>query len=61
MDILGPLPRTKQGNQSVVVMTDRYAKLTSAIPTSKTNGNTVAYIFLEHCMENYGIKSSLFA
>lgn len=31
MDILGPWPRTKHGNQFVTVTTDRYSKLTKTV------------------------------
>lgn len=40
-------------------MTDRYTKLTKAIQTSKTNDTTVASIFLEHSVANYGIPFEL--
>lgn len=35
MDILRPLPRTKENNYIVVVSTDRYSELTKAIPDFK--------------------------
>ena len=57
MDILGPLPKTKQGNQFVVVLTDRYSKLTRAIPTGKTTATTVATIFVDHWVIPYGIPN----
>lgn len=33
--ILSPLPRTLKGNQCVIVLTDRFSKLTRAVPTRK--------------------------
>lgn len=42
INILGPLPKTTQGTQFVVVMTDRYTKLTKATPTTKMSATTVA-------------------
>lgn len=47
MDILGPLSKTVQGNQCAVVITDKYSKLTWAIPTSKTSSNHMTNVFLE--------------
>lgn len=57
MNILRPVLKTKQGYQFVVVMTDCYLQLTKEISTSKTNDVTVACIFQEHCVANYGILS----
>lgn len=48
MDILGPLPKTKQGSQFVVVMSDGHTKLAKSVPTMKTNSTAVAGIFLKH-------------
>lgn len=59
MDILGPVPNTDQGSQFVVVMADRYTKLTEAIPTTKTNVTTVACILLECLVANCSIPSRL--
>lgn len=56
MDILGPLLKTKHGNQFVTPMTDRYTKLTRAISTKKTNDTAVSRIFFEHCVANFGIS-----
>lgn len=58
MNIFGPLPKTKQGSQFVVVITDRYTKRTKAIPTTK-NATTVARILLEHWVAYYAITSKL--
>jgi Integrase zinc binding domain len=32
MDILGPLPKTEQGNRFLLVITDRFSKLTRTVP-----------------------------
>lgn len=42
MDILGPLPTTKTGKQFVVVITDRYKKLTRAAPVVESFCNEMA-------------------
>lgn len=39
IDILGPLPRTRNENQYVIVMTDKYSKLTRAMQTGKTSSS----------------------
>lgn len=42
--ILGSLPRTKTRNQYVVIITDRYSKLTRALPTAKPTSTQVTHI-----------------
>jgi len=32
MDLLGPLPRTEAGNEHLLVIVDRFSKMTRAIP-----------------------------
>lgn len=59
IDILELLPRTKIGNQFVVVMTNRFSKLTEAIWTTKTTATTVATIFINDWVANYGIPSKI--
>lgn len=59
MAILDPLFNKKQGKQFAVVITDRYTKLTIAIPTTKTSVTIVAHIFLVHWVPNYRIQFKL--
>lgn len=40
-------------------MTNRYTKLTRVIPTTRAIANTVAHIFLENWVKNFGIPSKL--
>lgn len=44
IDLLWPLPRSKTGNQLVVIMTDRYSKLLRAILTTKITSTQVVHI-----------------
>lgn len=59
IEIPGSLLKTKPKSLFVVHLSGRYKKLTSAIPTPKTNGTRVARMFLEHCVANSGILSIL--
>lgn len=59
MNVLVPQPTTRQGNQLVFTMTDRYTKFTKVEPTTKNNGTTVARMFLEHWVADYDIPSTL--
>ena len=54
IDILGPLTRTTRGNTHLVVITDRYSKLTLAVPVSNTDAYNVAKTFMEHWVFKYG-------
>lgn len=42
-------------NQSVTFMTDRYTKLASAVPTSKTTASNITSLFLDSWAIPYGI------
>jgi len=59
MDLLGPLPRTRHGKQHVLVITDRYSKLTRTIALSKTTAPHVAQAFVDHWVMPYGIPASV--
>lgn len=48
MDILYPLPKTKSGNQLVFVLTDRYKKLTRAIPVTTVTSTCATTVFVDN-------------
>ena len=54
MDFLGPLPKTAHGNQHVLVITDRFSKLTRSIPIRTTPASVVANAFLDNWVYVYG-------
>lgn len=47
VDLLGTYPWTKNGNQLVVIVTDRYSKLTRALTTTKTSASYVATVMFD--------------
>lgn len=59
MGIQGLLPKTRQGSQFVVVMTDRYTKQNKSTRTTATKVTTVVYHFLECWVVSYSITSQL--
>lgn len=59
MDILDPLPQRKNEKVIIIVMTDRYLKMTRAIFTSKTAVTRFANVFLEHWIVPYGMPDHL--
>jgi RNase H-like domain found in reverse transcriptase/Integrase zinc binding domain/Integrase core domain len=55
IDILGPLPKTKSGHQYLVIIPDRFSKLTRALPVQNVTAETVAIAFFNECRSMYGI------
>lgn len=56
-DILGLQPKTKDGNQLVINMTDRYTELTKAQQTQNLNVTIVPRIFRKHQKASFGFSS----
>ena len=61
IDIFGPLLLTSRGNQYLLVMTDRYSKLTKSVPIKTTSAETVARAFTDEWALTYGPPKSLLA
>lgn len=59
MDILGPLPRTKHGNRFLLVITDRFSKVTKTVPLRTVTALSVARAFCDHWVYAYGPPISL--
>lgn len=55
VDIQGPFPRATKGSQYVVVVPDRYSKLTRAIPIAKTSAIQATKILFNHWLARYGM------
>jgi Integrase zinc binding domain len=47
IDILGPLPKTGHGNRFLLVMTDRFSKLTRTVPLRTTTALVCARAFYD--------------
>jgi Integrase core domain len=59
MDILGPLPRTKHGNRFLLVVSDRYSKVTKTVPLRTVTALSVARAFCYQWAYVYGPPVSL--
>ena len=59
IDILGLIEKTSDGFQYILVMTDRFSKLTKVVPLKKITAHTVAQAFLVHWCFNYGLPAVL--
>jgi transposase InsO family protein len=54
MDILGPLPKTEHVNMFLLVITDRFPKLTRTVPLRTITALSVAKAFCEAWMFSFG-------
>jgi transposase InsO family protein len=54
MDILGPLPKTDHGNRFLLVITDRFSKLTRTVPLRTITAFNVAKAFCDAWVFAYG-------
>lgn len=57
MDILGPLSKKKSGKRIILVIKDRYSKLTRVIPMNDTTAHLDAACFLNNWVFLYGIPN----
>jgi hypothetical protein len=55
LDILGPLPKTEHGNRLLLIITDRFSKLTRTVPLRVISSLGFAKAFCEHCVFVYGL------
>ena len=54
IDILGPLARTTKGKRYLLVFSDRFSKLTKAVPLRRMSSYTVARSCCDHWVFTYG-------
>jgi transposase InsO family protein len=54
IDILGPLPKTGHGNRFLLVITDRFSKLTRTVPLRTTTALVCARAFCDPWVYAYG-------
>ncbi len=61
IDILGELIKTARGNQYLLVISDRFTKLTKTVPLRTQSATEVAKAFVNEWVFNYGPPSDLLA
>jgi len=59
MDLLGPLTTSRGGHKHVLVICDRFTKLTQAIPLRDATALTVSSAFIDTWVPAYGIPDSV--
>jgi len=59
LDLLGPLPKTAMGNRYLLVMVDRFSKLTRVVALPREDAETVASAFCDTWVASYGPPDTL--
>ena len=59
IDILGPLPKTKSGYRFLLIVTDRFTKLSQVAPLRRVTALIVARVFCEMWIYKYGPPKTL--
>jgi len=59
LDLLGPLPKTAMGNRYLLVMVDRFSKLTRVVALPRKDAETVAMVFCDTWVASYGPPDTL--
>lgn len=59
LDLLGPLPETSNGNVYLLVIVDRFTKLTRVVPFAREDADTVVSAFLDTWVASYGPPDTL--
>jgi hypothetical protein len=60
MDLITQLPRTKQGNDAIVVVVDKYSKMIHCIPTTTTvTAPQLAKLFFNEIVKHHGLPASI--
>jgi transposase InsO family protein len=60
MDFLGPLPKSKNGNETILVVMDRLMKMAHFIPTiRKYTSEIVANLFVKYIFRYHGLPESI--
>ena len=59
IDIHGTLPKSKDGYRFILVITDRFTKLTHALPLKGIKTDAVASMFVDEWVFNYGAPKEL--
>jgi len=54
-DFVGPLPRSKHGNQMLVVLKDQFSKWTELVPLRSATAETLKKAFKERIIARYGV------
>ncbi|GFY00941.1 retrovirus-related Pol polyprotein from transposon 412 [Trichonephila clavipes] len=58
-DILGPIPRSSDGSNNIVVVMDYFTKWPEAYPIPDEEASTVAQVLVQHWISRFGVLLQL--
>ncbi|GFU12552.1 retrovirus-related Pol polyprotein from transposon 412 [Trichonephila clavipes] len=58
-DILGPLPRSSDGNHNILVVMEYFTKWHEPYPIPDKNASTVAEVLVQHWISRFGVLLQL--
>ncbi|GFU16562.1 retrovirus-related Pol polyprotein from transposon 412 [Trichonephila clavipes] len=58
-DILGPIPRSSDGNNNILVVMDYFNKWPEAYPISDQEASTVEEVLVQHWISRFGVLLQL--
>ncbi|GFU16583.1 retrovirus-related Pol polyprotein from transposon 412 [Trichonephila clavipes] len=58
-DILGPIPRSSDGNNNILVVMDYFNKWPEAYPISDQEASTVEEVLIQHWISRFGVLLQL--
>jgi len=60
MDFLGPLPKSTNGNDMILVIIDRLTKMAHFVPTTSTvTSKKTAELFLQYVFQHHGLPENI--
>ncbi|GFV91645.1 retrovirus-related Pol polyprotein from transposon 412 [Trichonephila clavipes] len=60
-DILGPLPRSSEGNNNILVVMNYFTKWPEAYPISDQEASTVAKVLVQHWISRFEVPLQLYS
>ena len=61
LDFLGPLPKTKQGNENVLMMVDQFTKWVECIPLPTQTAEETAKAAVDHFFSRFGFPFQVYS
>ena len=61
LDFLGPLPKTKQGNENVLMMVDQFTKWVECIPLPTQTAEETARAAVDHFFSRFGFPFQVYS
>ncbi|VDI66204.1 Hypothetical predicted protein [Mytilus galloprovincialis] len=59
MDLLGPLPQSRQGNKYILIVSDYFTRWIEAYPIPDIHAHTICRVFIAEFISRYGIPRQI--